>query len=270
MATTGLNSAQIADRARAKGINLSNDQVQSILSQAWDQSQYGADPSKVDQLLSGGGGQMNSADQFLQSLKDQITQQTSGFDRSKEFDKNNPFSFDEAQAKASAEQRYNPYYEAQLADFTAGIDSQKQGVEGQKTLLTELNTINTKADNRNLQDAIQQSQQGYTDNGLFFSGANQRATGELGLQGNENAQKRDLSYNNSIDTYNRNLSDLTRNQATGVRQSNAQQTTDIQSEIEKQKAEAEARYAYEKSQYVGYPTYSQPNAGVQSLLQSFS
>ena len=48
----GLNTAQIIDLAKSQGINLSDSQAQPILSQAWDQSQYGADRGKVESLLS--------------------------------------------------------------------------------------------------------------------------------------------------------------------------------------------------------------------------
>jgi len=59
MATIGLNVAQIKDRAREKGINLTEQQAQEILKQAWNQSMWGADPAKVESILSGyrsGGG----------------------------------------------------------------------------------------------------------------------------------------------------------------------------------------------------------------------
>lgn len=49
----GLNTAQIKSTASQKGISISDDQANSILKQAWDQSQYGADAGKVSSLLSG-------------------------------------------------------------------------------------------------------------------------------------------------------------------------------------------------------------------------
>lgn len=49
----GLNTAQIIEKARGMGINLSDSDAQPILSKAWDQSQYGADAGKVDSLLQG-------------------------------------------------------------------------------------------------------------------------------------------------------------------------------------------------------------------------
>lgn len=47
----GLNIAQIQDQARGMGISLSESEADKILGQAWDQSQFGADPGKVSQIL---------------------------------------------------------------------------------------------------------------------------------------------------------------------------------------------------------------------------
>lgn len=47
----GLNTAQIVDRAKQSGVNLSNEQADSILKQTFSQSIFGADPGKVDALI---------------------------------------------------------------------------------------------------------------------------------------------------------------------------------------------------------------------------
>ena len=58
----GLNVSQIQGKASEMGIGLSNEEADSILGQAWDQSQFGADVGKVQSILqsrigsSGGGG----------------------------------------------------------------------------------------------------------------------------------------------------------------------------------------------------------------------
>ena len=49
----GLNTAQIIEQAKNMGISLSDSQAQPILSQAWDQNQYGADAGKVSSILGG-------------------------------------------------------------------------------------------------------------------------------------------------------------------------------------------------------------------------
>ena len=51
----GINTAQIIEMARSLGRNLSEEEAQAILSQAYDPAQYGADQNAVMQLLQGGG-----------------------------------------------------------------------------------------------------------------------------------------------------------------------------------------------------------------------
>lgn len=64
MATIGWNTAIIKDRAREKGINLTEQQANEILKQTFNQSMYGADPNKVMQILNqmaGGSGNFSSS-----------------------------------------------------------------------------------------------------------------------------------------------------------------------------------------------------------------
>ena len=64
MATIGWNVAIIKDRAREKGINLTDQQANEILKQTFNQSMYGADPDKVMQILNqmaGGSGNFSSS-----------------------------------------------------------------------------------------------------------------------------------------------------------------------------------------------------------------
>lgn len=70
----GYNVAQIQGKARELGFNISGGDADSILSEAWDQSIWGADPGKVESLLrsryggsSGGGGGSSYDDQMRAS-----------------------------------------------------------------------------------------------------------------------------------------------------------------------------------------------------------
>jgi hypothetical protein len=225
--------------------------------------------TRILEPASGGGnsGGVNSADSFLQSLKDELTKQ---FDelakRTKEFDTNNPFVFDEALAKASAEERFNPYYEAELQDFTQGIDRQKQSQEGSMKLLTDLNRIQVGQDKRNLDEAISAAEEGYAGAGLFNSGAKERATGQTMISGQDTANTRSLNYNESLAGGNRQIGDINQNLNTGLRNLNAAKTTDITTEIEKQKAEEEARHATERLQYLGPEYTSGITGGINQLI----
>lgn len=213
------------------------------------------------------GGGVSSADSFLQELKDELARQ---FDeltrRTEEFDKNNPFTFDEIMARKSAEERYNPYYDAELKDFTQGIERQKQSTEGSMKLLTDLNRIQVGQDKRNLDDAISAAEEGYAGAGLYFSGAKEKAVGSEQIQGQDTANTRNLQFNESLAGGQRSLSEIAQNQATGIRRMGAEQQTNIQTEIEKQKAEEEARHATERLQYIGSPYTSSIQGGINQLL----
>jgi len=252
-----LNPAQQNDLARSKGYTGTSDYL--------DHLGGGMGGNGV----TSGGGQVNTADSFLQSLKDELTKQ---FDelakRTKEFDTNNPFVFDEALAKASAEERFNPYYDAELKDFTQGIERQKQSQEGSMKLLTDLNRIQVGQDKRNLDEAISAAEEGYAGAGLYNSGAKERATGQAAISGQDTANTRSLQYNESLAGGNRSLAEIAQNKATGERRLGAAQTTDIQTEIEKQKAEEEARHATERLQYIGSPYTSSITGGINQLLGS--
>jgi len=208
-----------------------------------------------------------SADSFLEQLKNELSSQ---FDelakRTKEFDTNNPFSFDEALAKASAEERFNPYYEAELKDFTQGIDRQKQSAEGSMKLLTDLNRIQVGQDKRNLDEAVSAAEEGYAGAGLYNSGAKERAVGGAVVQGQDTANTRSLQYNEGIAGGKRQLEDVIASGATGVRRLGAQKTTDITTEIEKLKAEEEARHQTERLQYIGSPYTSSITGGINQLI----
>jgi len=218
---------------------------------------------------SSGGGTADTADSFLQQLKDELAAQ---FDeiakRTEEFDTNNPFVFDEAVAKASAEERYNPYYNAELQDFTQGIERQKSTQEGQMKLLTDLNRIQVGEDKRALDEAISAAEEGYAGAGLYNSGAKDRSVGNTPIAGQDNANKRDLNYNYNMEQGRQAIIGLNQQMDTGLRKLNAQKTTDIQTEIEKQRAEEEARHATERLQYIGSPYTSSITGGINQLIGS--
>jgi len=66
----GLNVSQIQGLGKDFGLNLSNEQADKILGQAFDKSQFGADANKVRSIFSsmGGGGQQSQAPQSNQGF----------------------------------------------------------------------------------------------------------------------------------------------------------------------------------------------------------
>jgi len=250
-----LNPAQQNDLARSKGYTGTSDYLDHL-----------------NGGLGGNGGTsggVTTADSFLQQLKDELSAQ---FDeltkRAEDFDANNPFSFDELLAKSSAEERFNPYYDAELKDFTQGIERQKQSQEGQMKLLTDLNKIQVGQDKRNLDEAISASEEGYAGAGLYNSGAKERATGQAMVSGQDTANARSLQYNESMAGGQRNLDEIAQNKATGIRHLGAARTTDIQNEIEKQKAEERARWETERLQYLGPQYTGSITGGINQLINS--
>lgn len=266
----GLNTAQIKDRARSQGVNLSDSDAQSILEQAWDQTQYGADEGKVLSLLGGYGGGVSGTptsadDAASKAIKELTDFFQKGQDLYKEFDTKNPFAFDEVLAKASAQESYNPYYEAELSDLVSGIERQRESTEGEQALLMDLNRIQSGAEKRNLEDAIRASEEGYSGAGLYFSGAKERGTGMQQIEGKEQATVREKQYGFNLSELGRRMEGLGAQETTGKRKIGAEKTTAIESSIANQKAEERARWETERQQYVGYPYNT--SSGMNQLLQ---
>ena len=200
------------------------------------------------------GGGATSADEMFAQIQQQLMDEMDKFTaRVKEFDENNPFTFDEILAQSSAEERYNPYYEAELSDFVAGIDTRRKTVEGERDLLVELNRVQMGENARRLDEAVKASEEGYAGAGLFFSGERERATGLTKIGGIEQTERREAQFGRGQEQAGLQLGSIATQEATGRRQTEAARTTDIQTEIEKLRAEERARHEHEKAQYIGFP-----------------
>lgn len=183
-----------------------------------------------------------------------------------EYDTQHPFTFDELLAKASSEERFNPYYEAELGDFLSGIRRERQSTEGENKLLSELNRIQQGAEKRNIDEAVRASEEGYAGAGLYFSGARERATGMEKIQGAETTAEREARFKYGQEQTGIKLADIQGREQTGIRNTLAEKTTNVESDIAKQKAEERARWEYEKAQYLGYPYVTSTTGGMNDLL----
>ncbi len=191
--------------------------------------------------------------------------------RAKEFDANNPFSFDEAAANASASERLDPYYNATLSDYLTGVNRQRQRtVQDQQALREELSTeaTNTSEQTANALDkALRSSEQGYASAGLFGSGEQNANSGEQTVSSNQNLsdylRKNQYQQTQSTNTQNRTLQDLTSNENTFNRNLTAEQTTAKTQDVQQQQQEAEKQYELTRQNYIGYPL-----AGGSSSLSS--
>lgn len=187
--------------------------------------------------------------------------------RSKEFDEAHPFSFDELLAKAAVEQRYNPFYESQLKDFMAGINRQRESIGQETELIKNLNTMAQGEEARNLGEAIRASAEGAAQSGLFFSGARQRETGLKEIAAAEQATRREKQTGFNLGELGRQYGQTQTTEESTRRKLTADKATEIQTEIEKQKAEEQARRAYEKGQYLGrFATSPQAKSYMDQLL----
>jgi len=249
-----LNPAQQNDLARSKGYTGTSDYLDHL------NGGLGGNGG------TSGGGQVNSADDLIRQL---IEEQKAEFDKlgelDKEFQANNPFAFDELLAKKSAEESYNPYYDAELKDFTQGIDRQKQSAEGSMKLLTDLNRIQVGQDKRNLDEAVSAAEEGYAGAGLYNSGAKERAVGQTMVAGEDTANTRSLNYNEGLAGGRRQLADIKGQSDTGLRRLDTARKTDIATSIEEMKTEEEARHATERLQYLA-PYSNSIRGGINELI----
>ena len=162
----GLNSAQIRNKARGMGVNLSDSQVQSILKQAWDQSQYGADEGKVNSILQGmrgsssNGGSSNQdylRNQSAEKLKDEIANTIS--DLESQLNNIPGVSLSQAEMDNFLQKAINqvtPYYDKKKAEIEKGIKEGK--IRTAEDLLYNIQAVKQDTENLLAKYDIRQAQ----------------------------------------------------------------------------------------------------------------
>ena len=242
------------------------------------QNQMTGTPRQTLPPPSGGGGQSFSQDDnyqtqsfnmdewissFLNSLKDPMEAEIdSWWKRLDEYDKNNPFAFDEALAKASSQERLNPYYDATMNEFMTGVRrSSARSVEDMTRTIGELNVDASKLSEKerlSTQEAIRSSEEGFAGAGLFFSGKNQRATGLQEVQGAQTQEGIQTNLQRGLDTSTRSNTrlqeDLALQTARQNRLTTAERTTALETDLAKQRKESEMQRALEQVQFAGRGT----------------
>ncbi len=212
------------------------------------------------------------ADQIIKAVVDPLQAEIeSWWKRLDQYDKNNPFAFDEALARASSQERLNPYFDATLNEFMTGVRrSSTRSVEDMTRTIGELNADASKlSDQERLatQEAIRSSEEGFAGSGLFFSGKRERQTGLEEVQG---AQAQEgIQTKLSRGTVASRLSsqrlqeDLALQEARQKRLTEAERTTSLEVDIAKQKRESELQRGLERLQFAG----KIPGAGPAQQLQ---
>jgi hypothetical protein len=212
--------------------------------------------------------QTQSPDAIIQSLKnvvnDAINPQLEAENKLGEYMKKNPFTFDEALAKLSAEERFNPYYDAELKDFLTGVErTRSRTVQDEETLRQELTTQTENyvgRTKRDIDQAITASGEGFSGAGLYASGRRIREGAMIDIKGQENIsdtlRKSNLSTQESQLRQSRTLEDLGTQQATFGRRLGAEKETNVLSDIQQQKRDEANQYWNNAIQYAGAPLSS--------------
>jgi len=200
------------------------------------------------------------ADSILKAVADPLQAEIeSWWKRLDEYDKNNPFAFDEALAKASSQERLNPYYDATMNEFMTGIRrSSSRSVEDMTRTIGELNVDASKLSDKErlaTQEAIRSSEEGYAGSGLFFSGQRQRATGLQEVQGQQTQEGIQTNLERGVAGQARGNTrlqeDLALQQARQTRLTEAERMTSIETDIAKQKKESALQRGLERLQFAG-------------------
>lgn len=172
---------------------------------------------------------------------------------------NDPWSIDEAQARASADERFAPYYTNQLRDYLTGvIRTRNRSSEDEQTLRGELVKQTERyvgRSGRKLSDAIESTREGFAGAGLYFSGARQRQEGRATQEVQEDTtdfmRGQGLKEQESQLRQQRLGEDLASQEATYRRNQTAERETATLNDIEKQRQEEISRRLFEASQYAG-------------------
>ena len=238
----------------------------------WDA--YNSGKISQEQLameMGGGGGGAKSADQIMQQMMTELTTKYEELGkRYMDYSKTSPFSFDEALAKASAEERLSPYYKAELTDYITGVERQKQSIEGERTLYTDLSRIAVGEQKRNLDEAVKASEEGYAGQGLYSSGARQRDTGLLQISGDEAKQRREAQLGYNLGGLGRREADIGAGLTTTQRESRAAEQTALQTDVELQKKQKAAQWEVGRVESLGpeFMGKQLSGGGLESFLTS--
>jgi len=191
-------------------------------------------------------------------------------ERYMEYEEKSPFSFDEMLARASGEERLGPYYKAELDDYIGGIERQRGSVEGERTLMTELNRIATGKEKRDLEEAIKASEEGYAGAGLYESGARMRETGLQEIGGAEQRREREARLGYGEAALGRREEEIGAGEETYRRRARAEKETTLTTDIEQQRRQKRAQWEVGRMEALGPEFMGRQlmGGGLESFLSS--
>lgn len=225
------------------------------------------DPGKFALIgeLGGAGANQDPVERILEASRRAAEEAIKPFqeagERAKQFDEENPFSFDEALARASAEERFDPFFEAELDEFVTGVQRQRQRTRADEEAVRR--ELTTQTENfvgrarRGIQDALQGAREGFAGAGLFFSGRRISREGRIGIEGEEQIgdtlRRAGLQERESRLREQRTLEDVGLRERGFRRRAGAQRETALQTDVAGQKTEASRQRELERQQFVGFP-----------------
>ena len=145
-------------------------------------------------------------------------------------------------ARESATAEWEPYYQEMLNDYLQNIDLQRETVQGDMKLQTQLYELDEGAASRNLTKAISNASEGFAGSGMFFSGDKATSVGELGVEGQAAQERRGAVYQHGQEGYQRQLRGYDIDEATQRRDIARSQETAIEGGILSREEEAAKPY----------------------------
>lgn len=195
------------------------------------------------------------------------------FRKMERFEEENPFNFDEELARASAAERFDPYYDAELKDFMTGVTRERERSQQDEERLRRELTASTESylgrTRRQLDQALESSREGFAGAGLFFSGKRLRREGEIGVEAE--AGTRDYLRQQGIREEEsqlrqvRGLEDVGLRTGTFQRRLGAEKETAFLTDIAQQKREESLGYEEQRRQVAG-PFYQGGSYSLSNLL----
>ncbi len=222
----------------------------------------------INNVLGGGGGNVpignqeianNPVDAIMNQVQQVIDEQLKISGQASQFLKDNPFAIDEELARKSAEERLDPFFQAELDDFTEGINLQRQRSEEDESRLQQELTTSTDTligrSRRRFQQALQASKEGFAGAGLFLSGRRERAEGTAAVEQQESeqdlARRKGLGIEESKTRQTRLKQDIGLRERTFGRQQKAARETAVQTDVARQATEQAENRRLELAQIIG-------------------
>lgn len=214
------------------------------------------------------------ADEYINNILDSTTKPfLDAQSRAKEFDEKNPFSFDEALARSSAEERLDPYYKAELGTYIQGVETARgRTAQDEEKIRNELGVSieRTQTDTERFLDrAVRASEEGFAGDNIFSSGERLAGTGQQRVDTqfklDDFVQGANSQIQDSTLRQTRRIQDLNSGARDFQRRLTAEKETSILSDVNQQKSDRLRKRELDRQSYIGFP-YS---TGTQALNSTF-